>query len=342
MGVNSEKKKISIAMQGGGIQSAYAWGVIDMFLQDERIEITGLSSTGLSGISCAAVIQGLVLGGNSEASSILRKYWIGINEVSKKMEPLISNPLEKIINYYNFITNHNESDHFMKHGVSPYEMNPMNINPVLEFIESFFNFSIINDSDEKKLFIGTTNVESGKMRIFSNKEITPKVLMASFCLPYVFHAVEIDGEHYWDGGMIANPAINPLINGVDSKDIVIIQFSRSRCNEPPVSYYDIERRIREINNNAHLVREMRAIYFITNLIDSGAVVQGKLKRINMHVIRNEKTDIDVKNSFSSNWESIMMLYSAGYSDAKKWIASNFDKIGVSHSAISDEVFDKYV
>jgi len=336
-----EKKQVAIALQGGGIQSAFAWGVLDFFLKDERLEITGISSTGLGGIAGAALIQGLIQGGNEEASNNLRKYWIEINNISKRMAPLLPNPLEKMINYYNFAASSNNS---FRQGISPYDKNPLNINPFLEFIESFFDFNSINEETNKMLFISTTNVETGKIKVFSNAEITPKVLMASFCLPYVFQAVEIDGEHYWDGGMVANPAINPIIDGVPSKDIIVIQLTRSSCSQIPTNYDDIESRIREINHNAHLVREMRAIYFITKLIDDKKVTNGSLKRINMHVVRNENSEpkIDAGKNFSSDWGAIMGLYTEGYNVAKRWLAANYEHIGISHSGVSDEVFSAYI
>ena len=336
-----QKKQVSIALQGGGIQSAFAWGVLDLFLQDERLEIMGISSTSLGGISAAALIQGLIKGGNELASATLRDYWIGMRDISQKMAPFLSNPLERIINYYNFDS---YSDNSFRRGISPYEKNPLNINPLLEFIESFFDFNAINEDLSKRLFISATHVETGKIKVFSNEEITPKVLMASFCLPYIFHAVEIDGEHYWDGGMIANPAIKPIINGVSSKDIIVIQLVRSKCPTLPTDYGKIESRLREINHNAHLVREMRAIYFITKLIDEGKILNQSLKRINMHVIRNENSEIkfNLAKNFSSDWGEIINIYTEGYNAAKRWLATNYDNIGVSHSDVSDEVFEAYL
>ena len=335
------RKQVSIALQGGGFQSAFAWGVLDLFLQDGRLEITGISSTGLGGIEGAAAIQGLITGGNEAASSTLREYWVGLNNVSKKMAPFLPNPLDKIVNYYSFVDSSTDS---FRSGISPYDKNPLNVNPLLDFIESFFDFGIINEEKDKKIFISATQVETGKIKIFSNEDMSPKVLMASFCLPYVFHAVEIDGKHYWDGGIIANPAINPIIDGVPSKDIILIQLSKTVCEKIPTDFTEIETRIREINYNAHILREMRAIYFISKLIDEGKVTDGSLKRINMHVVRNESDEIknyEIKN-FSSDWGMIMDLYTSGFNTAKRWLAANYDNIEKSHSELSDAVFGAYI
>ncbi|GHT88809.1 alpha/beta hydrolase [Alphaproteobacteria bacterium] len=336
------RKQISIALQGGGVQSAFAWGVLDFFLNDGRLDITGISSTGLGGMAGAALMQGLITGSNNAASAMLREYWIGMNNVSKKMAPFISNPLERIVNYYNFSETNDVCE--MK-GISPYDKNPLNINPLLDFIDSFFDFNIINEEKNKKIFISSTHVETGKIKVFSNDDMCAQVLMASFCLPHVFHSVEIDGEHYWDGGMVANPAINPLINGVSSMDIVVIQLSKTACFQAPKSYADIENRIREINYNAHLLREMRAIYFISNLIDSGKIEKGSLKRINMHVVRNESynfKNVGKSGNFCSDWGAIMNLYTEGFNTAKKWLGANFENIETEHSSLSDEIFGAYV
>ena len=336
-----ERKQVSIALQGGGFQSAFAWGVIDLFLQDNRLDITGISTTGLGGMTGAAVIQGMILGGNIGASSMLREYWTEFHNASKKMAPLLPNPLDRIINYYNFS---DSSDYSFEKGISPYDRNPLNINPILDFIKEFFDFELINREKDKKLFISTTHVKTGKIKIFSNSEMSAKVLMASFCLPYVFHAVEIGGEYYWDGGMVANPAINPIIDGVPSKDIIVIQLSKNICSNVPTTYSKIENRIREINYNAHLLREMRAIYFISKLIDEKKVNDGSLKRINMHIVRNDNSDISNYKSkpFVSDWGAITDLYTEGYNSAKRWLALHFESIGKEHSELSEEVFGAYL
>ncbi len=336
-----EKKQVAIALQGGGFQSAFAWGVLDLFLEDGRLDITGISTTGLGGLTGAAVIQGLISGGPKMASDMLREYWMNFHEISNQMAPLLPNPLDKIINYYNFS---DTLSHMFEKGISPYERNPLDINPVLDFIKDFFDFELIKREQDKKIFISATHVKSGKIKIFSNADMSPKVLMASFCLPYVFHAVEIDGEYYWDGGMVANPAINPVIDGVPSKDIIVIQLAKNACQDIPKTYSQIENRIREINYSAHLLREMRAIYFISKLIDEGKVVSGSLKRINMHIVRNENSDIATYDSkpFSSDWDKITKLYTEGYNSAKRWLSNHYDSIGNNHSELSDEVFGAYL
>ncbi len=68
----------------------------------------------------------------------------------------------------------------------------------------------MRDCAQLELFISATNVHTGRVRIFPREKITADVIMASACLPFLFRAVEIDGEPYWDGGYIGNPAIFPF------------------------------------------------------------------------------------------------------------------------------------
>ena len=73
-----------------------------------------------------------------------------------------------------------------------------------------------------KLFFGTTQANTGKLRVFRESELTLDVLLASACLPTIHHAVKIDGELYWDGCYAANPAVFPLLYGCDSRDVLLV------------------------------------------------------------------------------------------------------------------------
>ena len=90
-----------------------------------------------------------------------------------------------------------------------------------------------------KLFLSATNVRTGKIKDFQNDEIGPEAVLASACLPFIFQAVEIDGEHYWDGGYRGNPAIFPLIYDCDSRDVVIVHINPLERARPPTTASEI-------------------------------------------------------------------------------------------------------
>src|SRR5262249_26196791 len=153
-------------------------------------------------------------------------------------------------------------------------------------------------------------------------------VLASGCLPFLFKAVEIDGEHYWDGGYMGNPAIFPLIYNCDSRDIVVVHINPLERDELPCSAIEIHNRINEISFNSSLMREMRAISFVTNLIDSGVIATDQMKRILVHSIAADEVmnGLGVSSKLNADWDFLLHLHDAGRRHAADWIAANFDRI----------------
>lgn len=327
-----DKRKIAIALQGGGAHGAFAWGVLDKILEDDRLEVVGISGTSAGGMNAAAVIQGMIKGGSSLARNLLNDYWREMSELSQKISPLMSNPLGKVQKDYNLDYSPGYILSKMVQGVaSPYQWNPLNINPFFDFLKSFFDFEAFHNNREYQIFLGTTHIKTGKIKIFSNNDMCADVLLASACLPFLFQAVEVNGEHYWDGGYIANPAIYPLIEHCDCIDIVIVQLTRSHCQELPKTKEEIEDRLKEITYNGCLVREMRAIYFITQLIDKGIISEGKMKRINIHVLKDEGAfhHLNLSSALNTDMDFLSHLKEAGQRTAEKWLAQSYNRIGTS-------------
>ncbi|HLM15989.1 MAG TPA: patatin-like phospholipase family protein, partial [Reyranella sp.] len=139
--------------------------------------------------------------------------------------------------------------------LSPYQFNPMNYNPLRQVLENSVDFKRLEGCRAVKLFISASNVKTGKVRVFKSGEITPDVLLASACLPFLFQAVTIDGEPYWDGGYMGNPAIFPLIYGAQTPDVLIVQVNPLGCDRVPTTASDIMNRLNEISFNSSLMRE---------------------------------------------------------------------------------------
>jgi len=165
-------------------------------------------------------------------------------------------------------------------------------------------------------------------------------VLASACLPFLFQAVEIDGEAYWDGGYAGNPPIFPLIYNCSSSDVLIVQLSPMRREELPHSSMEILNRINEISFNSSLLREMRAIRFITRLIDDGTVINGSLRRMRIHTI--EADDVIAKLSIASkldaDWEFLTSLRETGRERAEQWLNAHFDRLGVESTVDLQAVY----
>lgn len=345
-----KKKKISIALQGGGAHGAFAWGVMDRLLEDGRFEIMGVSGTSAGGMNAASVVQGILEGGNQGGRDKMDAYWRALSDMSAEMkglpavheiDPDFLNSAQKLYGINNDMMG--KMMNFMMMFASPEQMNPDNDNPFLVFLKDFFDYKVFQQAMARRIFLAATHVKSGKIKIFSNKDMSADVLMASACLPHLFHTVQVDGESYWDGGFIANPAIYPLMD-LDATDIIVVQLTKTYCDEVPTTKAGIVDRLKEITYNGCLVREMRAIYFISNLIDKGLVKEGALTRFNMHVIKSEETFKDLKLSSALNpkWGFISALKEAGRQSAEEWIQKYGDSVGKKHDTVNHDLFKDFV
>ena len=325
---SKKKKKVSIALQGGGSHGAFTWGVMDALLEHDGIEIEGVSGTSAGGMNAASIIQGLLMNGNQGARDMLDKYWNALGEKGKT-SPLKFSPMDKAVKNFDLSSNPAfKIMNFIGGLFSPYQTNPQNIHPMRGMIEELFDFDLLQKAKKQKLFLCATHIATGKLKIFTGKDINPDTVLASACVPQLFQAIEIDGEFYWDGGFIGNPAIYPLIYNCESPDIIVIQIRRVHDQSVPRTVHEINNRLGEITQNACLTREMRAIAFVTKLIEDEIIPKGKLKKLNMHLIRDDAFfgTIDRASGFSSDPDFLEYLFKNGYKCGKKWLEENYDGI----------------
>ena len=328
------KQRINIALQGGGSHGAYTWGVLDALLQDDRIHVEGVSGTSAGGMNATAMIQGLIQNGRQGARDSLAAFWNRVGEEGLKSWIQL-NPIDKMAK--NFSVSKNPMFQMLKmmnSFYSPYQLNPRNEHPMRKVVEDVFDFNLLRKATDPKLFLCATHIATGKLKIFSNKEMSPEAVLASACVPTLFQAVEVDGEFYWDGGFIGNPAIYPLIYNCEAPDILVIQIRRVHDDKVPTTVQEIQNRLGEITQNACLTREMRAIAFITQLIDTGVIPKDKLKKLNMHLIRDDNFfgNLERESGFSADPDFLKYLFNAGQKAGQKWLKENGDAIGVRTTA----------
>ncbi|MFN7709637.1 MAG: patatin-like phospholipase family protein [Holosporales bacterium] len=334
------RKKVAIALQGGGSHGAYTWGVLDALLEDGRLDIEGVVGTSAGGMNATATVMGLVEGGREGARSKLKELWTSIGEVGR-MSPIQPSPMNKAIK--NFDISSNPVFLFMQqlnNMFSPYQLNPSNNHPLRPVVQKIFNFEKLSTTKEPKLFLCATHVATGKLKVFSGEELCEDALLASACVPNLFQAIEVKGEFYWDGGFIGNPAIYPLIYNCDSSDIIMIQIRRVHDPKIPTTVHEINNRLGEITQNACLTREMRSIAFITKLIDDGIIAKDALKRLHMHMIRDDAFfgGIDRASGFCADPDFLQYLFENGRRMGKAWIAENYDAIGKRTTAQIEKDF----
>jgi NTE family protein len=224
--------------------------------------------------------------------------------------------------------------------LSPYQANPANYHPLRQILIEQIDFARLRRSDAVKLFICASNVLTNRLRVFEGAEISAEAVLASACLPSLFQAIEIDGEHYWDGGYLGNPPIFPLIYNCDSTDVVLILINPITISELPTSAQAILDRINTLSFNSSLMREMRAIAFVDRLIDRGFDDEGRLKKVFIHCIDAEEDmrELGVSSKLNVGGEFLTWLFELGRKRAGTFLSKHFDKIGKESSVDIEERF----
>ena len=334
-------RTINLALQGGGAHGAFTWGVLDRLLDEKDLAFEGLSATSAGAMNAAAFAYGLAVDGREGARKALAGYWKRVSDAAK-LGPLQPNLIDRMLGDYKLTW----SPVFSVIGLvtrvlSPYEFNPADYNPLRDVVEQSIDFDVLRRPDcPVKLFLSATNVRTGKVKIFAGKEISASAVMASACLPTMFHAVEIDGEAYWDGGYMGNPALFPLIYNCKSTDIVIVHINPLFRKEVPRSAGDILNRINEISFNSTLMREMRAVSFVTKLITQGRIVGDELRRMLVHSIADDEFmgSLSSTSKYNADWEFLTFLRDQGRKCAGDWLVKNFAKLGVESSVDIDKTY----
>jgi NTE family protein len=324
-------KTVNLALQGGGAHGAFTWGVLDRLLEEEGLAFEGISATSAGAMNAAVVAYGLTIGGRAGARKALTAYWRRISHAAM-MSPLQPSLLDRMLKDHSlrFSPAFQIMD-IMTRLLSPYEFNPMNLNPLRDVLEQSVDFEVLKRPDcPVKLFLSATNVRTGKVKIFEHNELSASAVLASACLPFMFQAVEIDGEAYWDGGYMGNPALYPLIYNCKSSDIVIVHINPLIRNEIPKTATEILNRINEISFNSSLMREMRAISFVTRLIEEKSVDDVELKHVLIHGISDDQlmSGLGVASKLNADWDFLTHLRDVGRLRADAWLAENFAKVGV--------------
>ncbi|MGE5546082.1 MAG: patatin-like phospholipase family protein [Solirubrobacterales bacterium] len=335
------EKTITLALQGGGTHGAFTWGVLDRLLEEERLGIEGISATSAGAVNGALLVSGMARGGRAEARELLRRFWWHLAD-SSRLSPLQPTPLDRATTgwglTYSPVYQFGET---MARLFSPSQINPLDINPLRAVLRAVIDYDAVRHYAPIKLFVSATNVRTGKVRIFSPEEVTEDVLLASSCLPHLFPAVEIGGEHYWDGGYVANPAIYPLMRHCDSTEVVIVQVNPIGVRELPDTADAILHRINEISFNASVMREMHALAFITRLVDKGWIDRGAgVRRTHIHMIQDEAlmAGLHASSKFNAEEAFLDLLFKAGRARAEEWLEAHWEAVGRTSTIDVSEVY----
>lgn len=327
-------KRLNLALQGGGAHGALTWGVLDRLLEDDKIAIDGVSGASAGAVNGAVMAYGLSAGGRAGARDLLHHFWQRISKIAAltPMQPSLLDRMTSLGNmdfspaYWMLDT--------MSRVFSPYHFNFFDANPLRDTLREVVDFEVLRRCRSVKLYVSATNVRRGRIKIFEMEEMSLDAVMASACLPYLHKAVEVDGEAYWDGGFMGNPAVYPLIYGAESQDVLLVQINPINIPKTPTTAQEIIDRLNTITFNAGLMREMRAINFVTKLIEKGYDDGGRLKRMHMHVVDAEDVmqELGFSSKLNADWGFLQHLRDVGYERTDTWLATHRSDIGKRSTA----------
>jgi NTE family protein len=325
----TKPKTIELALQGGGAHGAVTWGVLERLLEEPELHIEGISGTSAGAMNAVVLADGLEAGGPDMARTRLEQFWRAVSEAAKG-SPIQRDIWARISG--NWSLESSPSYLFFEHLsrlFSPYQLNPLNLNPLRDLVARLVDFDCVNRCASLKVFVTATNVRSGRPRIFRQPELTVDAVMASAALPFMFHAVEIDGEAYWDGGYTGNPALFPLVDDCGARDLVLVQINPFSRPEVPRSARDIINRLNEITFNTSLLKELRAIMLLRDLIEAEGLERERYRDMRLHRIHGDEDLVDLKASSKLNaeWPYLCHLRELGRRRADRWLREHWANLG---------------
>ena len=331
------RPRLNLALQGGGSHGALTWGVLDALLEDGQWQFDGVSGTSAGAMNAVALAHGFAqaaqqhkdpedahLAGCALARESLTRLWEGVGALGSLTwgTPLsAANPLVGM----------------MSQWFSPYQTNPLGINPLRKLLEREVDFSLLCSARTgvvgPKVFVCATNVRTGRGEIFFGPRLSADAVMASACLPMLFKAVEIEGEAYWDGGYSGNPALHPLIYQTETSDILLVQINPVEHLDVPSSASEIMERMNEVTFNASLLAELRAIEFVRRLLAEGKLDARRYKSVCMHRIDGGSVlaPFGADSKLRADLAFVRKLFALGRTAGQEWLHAHRKDVGVRPS-----------
>ncbi|MBQ0821925.1 patatin-like phospholipase family protein [Microvirga sp. HBU67558] len=295
----AKKRRLSLALQGGGSFGAFTWGVLDRLLEDESITFDAVSGASAGAVNAVLLASGLAQGGPEAAKEILERFWRRASEAAPRGHAHAGLAMEVAVRH-----------------LSPYQFNPFNLHPLKTLLAEEVDFEALRQHSKLKLLVATTRVRDGRLRIFREKALTLDVILASTCLPVLHHAVTIDGEAYWDGGYSANPPLLPLVSASRATDALVVQIMPSVGAEMPTSASEIRKRIEQITFASSLARDMDALAAMKKLAgphEQGSRLARKLQKLRLHHLTAEVEypALSEASALNLDWDFLLALRDAG-------------------------------
>ncbi len=321
----TKRRKLNLALQGGGAHGAFTWGVLDQLLHDDEIELSWISGTSAGAINAIAVAHGLATRGRQTARDTLEAIWTAVEQAG--VPDLVDlNPFLSSLARSGAMANLN--------GVfSPYSFNPLGFDPLRKILDQHIDFDAIRANKSVNVMVAATDVATGRARLFSGHELTIEAVLASACLPTLHHAVVIDDRAYWDGGFSANPDLLTLASQSPVGDTMLVLLNPLSAPDIPKTAASIEDRVNTITFNQPLLRDIDTIVRAKEMQPGWFAPRrtplARLKAHRFHLVEagQHTAQLGADSKVRPDREVLRRLYHAGLIEAERWISAHKPAIG---------------
>jgi len=320
---------VNLALQGGGAHGAFTWGVLDALLEDDQLAFDGVSGTSAGAMNAVVMAQGLMNGGREGARQALRVFWTAVAE-SLPFDAAVPNADGQGFRLAPALRLMLQWTHYF----SPGQLNPFDLNPLRDILKAQIDIEALRRRSPVRLFIATTEANSGKLRLFDTPGLSIDAVLASACLPRLHRSVMIDGQPHWDGGYAANPAIYPLLLDCRARDTLLVMLTPLKWDHTPQSVQDIGERTLELAFNATFLREMRMFAHLRERVQGIAwwrrgPLERRLAEARFHAIEPHvqlhALDVDTKAAASQRF--FEMLFELGRAQGQSWLSAHRKAVG---------------
>lgn len=320
---------LNLALQGGGAHGAFTWGVLDALLEDGQVAFDGVSGTSAGAMNAVVLAQGLMDGGREGARAALRRFWTAVAG-SLPFEVAVPRadgsgfqlaPSMRLMLQWT-------------HYFSPEQLNPFDLNPLRDVLRQQLDIEALRQRSPVRLFIATTEANTGRLRLFRNADLSLDAVLASACLPRLHRSVLIDGQPHWDGGYAANPAVYPLLLETPTRDTLLVMLTPLRYAATPQSVQDIEHRMQELAFNATFLREMRMFAHLRERIAHigwwrRGPLERRLAQSRFHAIEPGPVlgELGTDTKAAASLRFFEMLFEAGRGQGRQWLDAHRAAVG---------------
>jgi len=303
-----------LVLQGGGALGSYQAGVAQGLAEAD------LRPGWVAGISIGAINAALIAGNPPEERyAKLRAFW----DMASSAAPATHAPAnEQVRAFWNEVSagwiaafgvpgffTPRVPPAFLYPPGAPQAISLYDTAPLKETLERLVDFDRLNRPEEMRFSVGAVNVRSGNFVYFDNTKhtIRPEHIMASGALPPGFPPVEIDFEHYWDGGIVSNTPLQHVLDEAGERNLLIFQVDLfSARGDMPKTLLEAAEREKDIRFSSR-TRLNTDVY--KRLQDARAALQALIQRLPPDF---DGPELDLLRAFSkeSSIAIVQLIYRA--------------------------------